>query len=144
MGKALCRNVPWLKIKADFLIQIPPRDLAVKYKVPKKVISDRANQEGWVTEKTKIYENVRISVEDEIKQGARESVAFLRSVVNNEEEDTKDRISAAKGILDVSGMKSSKQEITGKDGAPLTVQKEYILPEEVKDFEKHYNQSVGK
>lgn len=125
----MAKETPWLEIKADYLKQIPPRELAKKYKVKAKAISDKANEEGWKEEKTKISENVRINVEEEITEGTNEAVKYLREVVNNEDETTKDRIAAAKGLLDVSGLKSLKQEVTGKDGAPLATQKIYITPQ---------------
>ena len=135
----MAKETPWLEIKADYLKQIPPRELAKKYKVKAKAISDKANEEGWKEEKSKISENVRINVEEEITEGTNEAVRYLREVINNEEETTKDRIAAAKGLLDVSGLKSSKQEITGKDGAALAVQKIYVTPQmqkEAEDFTK--------
>lgn len=141
-GKSNYKNIPWLQIKADYLQQIPPRDLAKKYKISAKTISDKANEERWKEEKAKLSENVRKCLEQDIKDGSNEAVSYLRSVVQDEDAETKDRIAAAKGILDVSGLKSSKQEITGKDGAPLAVQKEYILPEEIKDFEDHYTKAM--
>jgi len=52
-------------------------------------------------------------------------------------------VKAFEVIRDTIGEKpADKQEITGKDGAPLAVQKEYILPEEVKEFEEHYKKAV--
>lgn len=143
MGKAKQRNIPWLEIKADYLQRIPPRDLSVKYNVSVKTISDRAVKEKWTAEKEQMCANVRINVEQSINEGATESLNYLRSVVNDPNEKTNDRIAAAKGILEVSGLKKSKTELTGKDGAPLAIQKEYILPEEIIEFEEHYNKSMG-
>lgn len=137
------KDVPWLEIKTEFMKQIPPRDLAIKYKIPAQVISRKATKEKWVEERARMSENVRESIEQNIKDGAEESITYLRSVVKDENIEPKDRISAAKGLLDVSGLKSSKTELTGKDGAPLAVQKEYILPEEIKEFEEHYKKSMG-
>lgn len=46
-------------------------------------------------------------------------------------------------IRDTIGEKpTDKQEITGKNGEPLGVVKEYILPEEVKSFEEHYKKAI--
>ena len=130
------KATPWNKIKADYLTGITPQELGEKYSIKPKTISDKAHVEGWTDEKTKISENLRMSVEEEIKNGSTEAVAYLRSVVNNADEETKDRISAAKGILEVSGLKSSKQEITGKDGSAL-IQKVFVSEKEIEFTDNH-------
>ena len=109
----MAKNTPWTKIKADYLSGITPRELAQKYKIKAKAISDKANKEQWVSEKSEICEKVRKTVEDNIKDGATEAIEYLREVVNNNEEKTVDRIAAAKGLLSVSGLEKSEKKITG-------------------------------
>lgn len=109
----MAKNTPWTKIKADYLSGITPRELAQKYKIKAKAISDKANKEQWVSEKSEICEKVRKTVEDNIKDGATEAIEYLREVVNNKEEKTVDRIAAAKGLLSVSGLEKSEKKITG-------------------------------
>ncbi len=109
----MAKETPWAEIKVDYLKQIPPRELAIKYKIKAKSISDKANEEGWVGEKAKISENIRNNVEGEISEGAKESIIYLREVVNNPEEKTVDRIAAAKGLLAISGLEKSEKKITG-------------------------------
>lgn len=109
----MAKNTPWTKIKADYLSGITPRELAQKYKIKAKAISDKANKEQWVSEKSEICEKVRKTVEDNIKDGATEAIEYLREVVNNQDEKTVDRIAAAKGLLSVSGLEKSEKKITG-------------------------------
>lgn len=109
----MARTTPWTKIKAEYLQGAFPRELAKKYKIKAKAISDKANKEQWVSEKSEICENVRKNVEEDINEGATEAVAYLRKVVNNPKEETKDRIAAAKGLLSVSGLEKSEKKITG-------------------------------
>lgn len=109
----MAKSTPWTKIKAEYLSGITPRDLAKKYKIKAKAISDKANKEQWVIEKSEICEKVRKNVEEDINEGATEAVAYLREVVNNRSEETKDRIAAAKGLLSVSGLEKSEKKITG-------------------------------
>ncbi len=132
------KATPWNKIKADYLTGITPKELGEKYNMKPKAISDKANEEGWVKQKSKIAEKVRISVEEEIKNGSTEAVAYLRSVINDSNEETKDRISAAKGILEVSGLKSSKQEINGR----VDVEKIYVSAEELKETNGHIDKFI--
>ena len=140
-GKEIQETV-WLEIKADYLKGIVPKELAQKYNVLAKTITEKASKENWVDEKTRIFNNLQFDVEDYIKKLSKKALKQLEEVIDDKEADYKDKVSASRAILDVSGLKSSKQEITGKDGAPLSVQKEYILPEEVKEFEKHYKKSM--
>lgn len=138
----MAKTTPWTEIKADYLRGITPKELAVKYKIKAKQISDKANDEKWVAEKAKIIENLRIDTEEYIKKLTQKALKTLETIITDDEAEDKDRVAASRAVLDVSGLKSSKQEITGKDGAPLAVQKEYILPEEIKEFEEHYKKAV--
>lgn len=127
----MAKNTPWTKIKADYLSGITPRELAQKYKIKAKAISDKANKEQWVSEKSEICEKVRKTVEDNIKDGATEAIEYLREVVNNQDEKTVDRIAAAKGLLSVSGLEKSEKKITGDiTTSPTTFN---ILPVKSKD-----------
>lgn len=140
-GKEIQETV-WLEIKADYLKGIVPKKLAEKYNILAKTITEKASKENWVDEKTRIFNNLQFDVEDYIKKLSKKALKQLEEVIDDSQAEYKDKVSASRAILDVSGLKSSKQEITGKDGAPLSVQKEYILPEEVKDFEAHYKKAM--
>lgn len=138
----MAKMTPWLQVKADYLAGVTAKELAEKYKIKAKAITEKASKENWVDEKSRIFNNLQFDVEDYIKKLSKKALKQLEEVIDDKEADYKDKVSASRAILDVSGLKSSKQEITGKDGAPLTVQKEYILPEEVKDFESHYKKAM--
>lgn len=109
----MAKATPWTKIKGDYLSGITPRELAKKYKIKAKTITEKASKEDWVVEKATICKNVQEKIEDNISKGATEAVAYLREVVNNTKEETKDRIAAAKGLLSVSGLEKSEKKITG-------------------------------
>lgn len=137
------KDYPWTLIKADYLAGVEPQAIANKYNMEDiRTLYWTIDNRGWKEEKTKINEKTLFEVEEKVKKGYAESVDYMREVVNNKEEDTKNRLVAAKALMDAV-TKTSKIEITGKDGAPLTVQKEYILPDEVKEFEKHYKDALG-
>lgn len=137
------KTTPWVKIKAEYLQGVTPKELAVKYKIKAKAISDKANEDKWVAEKTKISENVRKDVQEKIKEYANTALEALMKIINDEESKNSDIVQASKAILDVSGLKSMKQEITGANGEALSIQKEYILPEQIKQFEEHFKNTVG-
>lgn len=139
----MAKTTPWTEIKAEYLKGIAPKELAKKYKIKAERIHTKANKDGWTAEKNSIYENLRDETEAYIKRLTQKALNTLEEVMNDTEADNKDRVSASKAILDVSGLKSSNLGITGKDGAPLTVQKEIVLPEEIKDFEEHYKKFLG-
>ncbi len=139
----MTKTTPWLKIKAEYLQGVTPKELALKYKIKAKTIHDKASKEKWSEEKTSICENLRENTADEIKRLTAKALSSLEEVLDDESAKNSDIVSACKAILDISGLKSSKQEITGADGEPFTLQKEYILPEEIKQFEEHYKNTVG-
>lgn len=139
----MAKATPWIKIKAEYLQGITPKELAEKYNLTAKQISDKANEDKWVGEKAEISENIRNDVEARIKKLTNEALMALEKVIKNTKAKDADKISASKAILDISGLKISKRELTGKDGEALIVQKEYILPEEVQKFKEHYNQVMG-
>lgn len=120
MAKSIKKNkknsidYPWNDIKADYLHGIEPKSIAEKYKFDDiNTLYNAIDNRGWKKEKTEIYENIRNNVEDNITEGAKEAIIYLREVVNNKKEETKDRIAAAKGLLSVSGLEKSEKKITG-------------------------------
>lgn len=105
------KTIPWTKIKAEYLQGVTPKDLAAKYGLKAKTISDKAHDDKWVDEKSKISENIRKTTEEEIKDLTKLALGELKCVLSDSEADYKDKIAAARAVLDVSGLKSSKQEI---------------------------------
>ena len=126
------KDYPWFEIKKDYLNGVEPKAIAEKYKFEDiTTLYNAIDNRGWNKEKTEIHENIRNDVEEAIREGARESIMYLRDVVNNPEEKTLDRISAAKGLLSVSGLEKSEKKITGDiTTSPTTFN---ILPVKTKD-----------
>ncbi len=137
------KTTPWVKIKAEYLQGVTPKELAVKYKIKAKAISDKANEEKWVAEKAKISENVRKDVQEKIKEYANTALEALMKIINDEESKNSDIVQASKAILDVSGLKSMKQEITGANGEPIRVKKIFITPEMQKQADKIIDEVIG-
>ncbi len=137
------KTTPWVKIKAEYLQGVTPKELAVKYKIKAKAISDKANEEKWVAEKSKISENVRKDVQEKIKEYANTALEALMKIINDEESKNSDIVQASKAILDVSGLKSMKQEITGANGEPIRVKKIFITPEMQKQADKIIDEVIG-
>ncbi len=137
------KTTPWVKIKAEYLQGVTPKELAVKYKIKAKAISDKANEEKWVAEKAKISENVRKDLQEKIKEYANTALEALMKIINDEESKNSDIVQASKAILDVSGLKSMKQEITGANGEPIRVKKIFITPEMQKQADKIIDEVIG-
>lgn len=119
----------WNKIKAEYLQGVTPKELAQKYHLKAKQISDKANEEKWVAEKAKISENLRIDVQERIKDLTNQALEALCDVINDPECENKDKVSAARAILDVSGLKSLKQEVKGIDGVSVVINREAVQVE---------------
>ncbi len=139
----MAKTTPWIKIKAQYLEGVSPKELAIKYKIKAKQISDKAHSENWTSEKSKISEKIRENVKDKIDKLTDLALDTLKEIVINLACKDSDRVNAAKAILDVSGLKSSKQEITGKDGAPLAVQKVFVTKEQQKAVKKHIQDVIN-
>lgn len=138
----MAKGIAWLEIKAEYLAGVTPKDLAVKYNVPSKTIREKASKENWVDEKAIIFNNLQQSTQNRIDSLTKKAFNALETVLDDTEADYKDKVSAARAILDVSGLKSSKQELTGKDGAPL-VQQTYLTPEECKAAINHIKDFIN-
>lgn len=136
------KPIPWLEIKAEYLSGCKPDELSKKYKVDIEKLYNKIDNSGWNKEKTELQGNIRNKIETDIKDGSQEAVRYLRGVVSDENQETRDRISAAKGLLDISGLKSSKQEITGKDGSAL-IQKVYVTEKETEFTDNHIDSVIN-
>lgn len=122
----MAKTTPWNEIKAEYLQAVTPKELANKYGLTAKQISDKANKEKWVSEKSEISENVRENVQERIKGLTNLALDTLVSVINDPETESNVKVQASKAILDISGLKSSKQEITGVTGANVIINREAV------------------
>lgn len=133
----------WNKIKAEYLQGVAPKDLAKKYKVAAKTIHEKASKENWVDEKASICKNLQEKLKGRIEGLTNLALEALEAVITNPEAENKDKVAASKAILDISGLKASKKEITGKDGEPLQVKKVFITAEEQKEVKEHIEEVIN-
>jgi uncharacterized protein YjcR len=122
----MAKATPWNKIKADYLNGVAPKELAEKYKIPAKSIHEKASKESWVDEKASISKNLQEDVQAKIKELSNLALDTLKEVINSPESDNKDKVSAARAILDVSGLKSLKQEVSGINGVSVVVNRQAV------------------
>lgn len=135
----MAKETPWLEIKTAFLKGVTAKELAVKYKIKARSITDKAYEERWNDEKTIISENIRDKVTKRVDHITDLALQRLEGVLLDEDIKTSDLVQAIGKAFDISGLKSSKQELTGKDGAPLSVQKVFVTSEmrqEAENFTK--------
>ena len=121
----MAKTTPWNKIKADYLQGVTPKELAVKYKVKARSISDKAYKENWGVEKSIISENLREKTEDKIERITNIALKRLEDVLTNEEVKTNDLVSAIGKALDISGLKSQKHEVENKGINIVVADKEH-------------------
>lgn len=107
----MAKTTPWTKIKAEYLQGATPKELALKYKLTAKQVSNRATREKWTNENEQIRANVSKNIQSKIQELSNNALEVLSGVMNNPSAEDKDKVSAARAILDVSGLKSIKQEI---------------------------------
>ena len=125
----MSKAIAWNKIKADYLNGVTPKKLANKYKITAKQIHDKASRDNWVAEKASISEKTRETVQERIKELTNLALETLCKVINDPESDNKDKVSASRAILDVSGLKSLKQEVTGVSGMNVIINREAVQVE---------------
>ena len=121
------KTTPWNKIKAEYLQGVTPKELAQKYKLKAKTIIDKASKEDWVDEKATISNNLLQNVQDRIQGLTNMALDTLCEVVNDKKCEKNVRVQAARAILDVSGLKNSKQVIEGiESGVNVIINREAV------------------
>ena len=125
----MAKVTAWNKIKADYLNGVTPKELAEKYKIPAKSIHEKASKENWVDEKASIGKNLKEDVQAKIKDLTNLALDTLCKVIKYPESDIKDKVSASRAILDVSGLKSIKQDVSGISGVSVIVNRQAVQVE---------------
>lgn len=123
-------------IKKEYLQGCTPKELAEKYGIKAKAVSDKATKEGWTAEKSQICVNIRKSTEEQIENITNLALRRLEDVLTSESVKDSDLINAIGKAFDISGLKTSKQELTGKDGSAL-IQKVYVSAKEIQNADEH-------
>ena len=114
------KTTPWNDIKAEYLQGVTPKELAEKYDIKAKTIHEKASKESWVDEKeninASICKNVQEVTQERIQSLTNLALDTLCNVINDEKTEKNTKVQAAKAILDISGLKNSKQVIEGIEG----------------------------
>lgn len=113
----------WTKIQIEYEQGKKPEELAEKYGLTPKQISDKAYRNNWKKPSetnAKRIEESRKKYDKEINELTGLALKVLREIANNPEAKDTDRINAAKGILDVSGLKKESHDIN-LDNSPVEV-----------------------
>lgn len=122
----MAKTTAWNKIKADYLKGVTPKELAEKYKIDINKLYYKIDNDSWAKEKTKINENIRNDVQERIKELTDLALETLCEVIKAGDSKYQDKVSASKAILDVSGLKSLKQEVTGVSGMNVIINREAV------------------
>lgn len=107
----MTKTTPWTKIKTEYLQGATPKELAKKYNLTSQQVRSKASKEKWRAEKVTISNKVTQNIEDKIKALSNNALETLGRIIKDPEAKDSDKVAAAKAILDVSGLKSVKQEI---------------------------------
>lgn len=137
----MAKETPWLEIKTAFLKGVTAKELAVKYKIKARSITDKAYEERWNDEKTIISENIRDRVTKRVDHITDVALQRLEGVLLDEDIKTSDLVQAIGKAFDISGLKSSKQKLTGKDGSAL-IQKVFVTAQEKQEADKHIDSVI--
>lgn len=136
------KPIPWLEIKAEYLNGCSPKELSLKYDVPAKSIHEKASKESWVDERASISKNLQDKVAKRIQHVTELALERLEGVLMDDFIKNSDLVNAIGKAFDISGLKSSKQEITGKDGSAL-IQKVYVSEKETEFTDNHIDSVIN-
>ena len=127
--RRMAKTTPWNKIKKEYLDGVAPKELAEKYEVDINKLYNKIDNDAWAKEKTEINGNIRNDVQEKIKELTNLALDTLKNVINDPEAKHTDKVSASKALLDVSGLKSVKQEVSGIQGTRVVINREAVLVE---------------
>jgi len=113
---------PWNKIKKEYLEGVTPKELAAKYKISAKDIGDKASHDGWTAKKREISVKVEQTVQERIVGLTTKALDALEKVLDKSENEV-NIISAARSVIDVSGLKAIKNIVSADAGFSLFVTK---------------------
>lgn len=122
----MAKTTPWTKIKKEYLEGTAPKELAEKYKLDINKIYDKIDNAKWAKELKEINGNVRNDVQDRISKLTNKALQTLEEVIDDYETEKNIKVQACKALLDISGLKSSKQEISGVGGATVIINREAV------------------
>lgn len=125
----MAKCTQWNKIKADYLNGVTPKELAEKYDLDINKIYKKIENDKWASELREIKGKIGNDVQELIKELTNIALATLLKVIQDPESDNKDKVSASKAILDVSGLKSLKQDISGINPTSVIINREAVLVE---------------
>lgn len=109
-------SIAWNKIKAEYLQDVAPKELAAKYKIDINKLYKKIENDKWAAELREIKGNVGNKVQDRIEKLTNLALDTLEEVANDLKCEKSTRVQAAKALLDISGLKNSKQVIEGIEG----------------------------
>ena len=122
----MAKTTPWNKIKVDYLNGVTPKELAEKHKVEIEKLYKKIENDKWAVELREIKGKIGNDVQERIKELTNLALETLCEVIKAGDSKYQDKVSASKAILDVSGLKSLKQEVTGIDGVSVVINREAV------------------
>lgn len=126
----MTKTTPWNKIKSEYLQGVTPKQLAEKYKVKAQAIYDKANRDNWIEEKSRIAEKTLEITQERIAGLTNLALDTLCEVINDSECKKDTKVQAAKALLDISGLKNSKQVIEGiESGVNVIINRQAVQVE---------------
>ena len=109
------KTTPWAKIKSEYLQGCTPKELAAKYKLTPKRISDKANKEKWTAQRAEISEKIREKAEDKVNRITNIALERLEGILESPFIKTADLINAIGKALEISGLKNESHKINIED-----------------------------
>jgi hypothetical protein len=104
------KTTPWNRIKAEYLDGVTPKELAIKYDITAKSISNKANKEKWTSKKAKINENLGDRVQKELEEITTLGIKRLKELLNSKEIKPNELISAIRLGFETTLLNKNKEK----------------------------------
>ena len=117
----MAKVIQWNKIKADYLNGVTPKELAEKHKIDINKLYKKIENDKWAVELREIKGKIGNDVQEQIKELTNLALNALKGVLVDVEAKNADIVSASKAILDVSGLKTVREDVTVNQN-PIEVQ----------------------
>ena len=108
----------WEEIKAAYLLGATPLELSKKFlqfNLTPKQITEKASKGKWAQEKAIMGNKIAKNLNENIERLTTLALDNLERLLDDKNVKDSDKIAAIGRVIDISGLKSVKQEVTNKN-----------------------------
>lgn len=111
----MAKKTDWTSIQIEYEQGAKPEELGKKYGMTAKQISDKAYRNHWIKPceiNAKAIEKSRKNYNNKIDRLIDKAFVVTEGILDNPDAKDSDKLTAVKCVIDISGLKKEKQEVT--------------------------------